>query len=50
MLAEVVAVAEIDSGSIAIASTIPRETIERAIASSPTRTPPSLRSVPTLTT
>ena len=44
-----VAVAEIDSGSIATASTIPSDTIERAIASSPTRIPPSRCSVPTLT-
>ena len=48
-LAELVAVAAIDNGSIAIASTMPREMIERAIASSPIRTPLSLRSVPTLT-
>jgi hypothetical protein len=38
-----VAVAEIESGSIAIASIMPSETIESTIASSPTRTPPSLR-------
>jgi hypothetical protein len=44
-----VAVAEIESGSIAIASIIPSDTIERAIAPSPTRTPLSLRSTPTLT-
>jgi hypothetical protein len=37
----VVTVAEIERGSIAIASIIPRETIERAIAPSPTRMPPS---------
>ena len=44
-----VAVAEIESGSIAIASIIPSETIERTIASKPTRMPPSFRSMPTLT-
>jgi len=38
--AELVAVAEIESGSIAIASTIPSETIERAIASRLRRIPP----------
>ena len=43
-----VAVAEIESGSIAIASIMPSETIERAIAPSPTRMPPSLRSTPDL--
>ena len=47
-LVELVAVAEIDNGSIATASTMPSDTIESAIASNPTRTPPSLRSVPTL--
>ena len=44
----VVTVAEIESGSIAIASIIPSETIERATAPRPTRMPPSLRSTPTL--
>ena len=45
-----VAVAEIDSGSIAIASIIPSDTIESAIAPSPTRIPPRRCSMPTLTT
>src|SRR5256714_5864474 len=48
-LAELVAVAEMDRGSIATASTIPSERIESAIASSPIRIPPSLRRVPILT-
>jgi hypothetical protein len=43
-----VAVAEIESGSIAIASIIPSDTIERTIAPIPTRMPASLRSIPTL--
>ena len=45
-----VAVAEIESGSIAIASIIPSETIESAIAPSPSLMPPIRRSTPTLTT
>ena len=40
-----VAVAEIESGNIAIASIMPSETIDRTIAPSPMRMPPSLRSV-----
>ena len=44
----VVAVAEIESGSIAIASIIPSETIESAIAPRPTLIPPSRRSTPIL--
>src|SRR5207249_1355377 len=40
---------ETESGSIAIASIIPSDTIESTIASSPTRAPPSLRRTPTLT-
>ena len=40
-----VAVAEIERGNIAIASIIPSETIDRTIASNPTRAPPSLRSM-----
>jgi len=47
--AELVAVAEIESGSIAIASTIPSETIGRAIASRLRRIPPSRRNMPILT-
>ena len=47
-LAELVAVAEIESGSIATASTMPREMIESAIASRLSRMPPSRRSVPIL--
>ncbi len=43
-----VAVAEIDSGSIAIESIIPSETIESTIAPSPTRIPPSRWSIPIL--
>jgi hypothetical protein len=43
-----VAVAEIESGSIAIASIIPSDTIESTIALRPTRMPPSRRSIPTL--
>ena len=48
-LAELVAVAETESGSIATASTIPSETIESATASRPMRTPLNRRSVPILT-
>ena len=44
-----VAVAEIASGNIAIESIIPREMIDRTIASRPMRMPPSLRRTPTLT-
>jgi len=47
-LAELVAVAETESGNIAIASTMPSEMIDRAIASRPIRMPPSRCSVPIL--
>src|SRR5262249_37866017 len=45
----VVAVAEIETGRKATASTMPSETIERAIASRPSLTPRIRRSVPILT-
>ena len=48
-LPELVAVAEIESGRNAIASTTPREMIESAIASRPSFAPPSLRKVPIFT-
>ena len=48
-LEELVAVAEIESGRKAIASTRPSEMIERAIASSPSLTPRIRRRVPILT-
>ena len=47
---EVVAVAEIESGRKATASTSPSEMIEKTIASSPSLTPGMRRSVATLTT
>ena len=47
-LAELVAVAEIESGSIATASTMPSEMMESAIASRLSRMPPNRRSVPIL--
>ena len=49
-LEEVVAVAEIESGRKATASTSPSEMIERTIASSPSLTPGIRRSVAILTT
>ena len=48
-LDELAAVAEIESGRNAIASTRPSEMIESAIASSPSFTPRIRRSVPILT-
>ena len=48
-LAVLVAVAEIERGSIATASIMPSEMIDSAIASSPIRMPASLRRVPILT-
>ena len=46
--AELVTVAEIESGNIATASTMPRETIESAIASNPMRIPLRRRNMPIL--
>ena len=48
-LSELVAVAEIDSGRNAIASTMPSEIIESAIGSSPNLAPLILRNVPIFT-